>query len=65
MRPITQTEAEQMRNALKQIAKFRNPAALQDGGQKAAQLARETLDELGLFLERETENLGRGSIGSK
>lgn len=54
-----------MRNALKRIAKFWNPAALQDGGQKAAQLARETLDELGLFLERDTENLGRGSIGSK
>ncbi len=54
-----------MRNALKGIAKFRNPAALQDGGQKAAQLARETLDELGLFLERDTENLGRGSIDSE
>ena len=49
-----------MRDALKQIAKFRNPAALQDGGQKAAQLARETLDDLGLFLERDTEKLGPG-----
>ena len=64
MRLITQTEAEKMRDALKQIARFRNPAAQQDGGQKAAQLAREALDELGLFLERDTQKPRRGGIGS-
>jgi hypothetical protein len=53
-----------MRNALKQIAKFRNPATVQDGGQKAAQLARETLDELGLFLESDIEKSGRNRVGS-
>lgn len=51
MRPITQEEAEKMRDALKAIAGFRNPAARQDGGQAAARLAHETLDALGLFLE--------------
>ncbi|HEX3239145.1 MAG TPA: hypothetical protein VHR18_03290 [Solirubrobacterales bacterium] len=49
-----------MRDALKRIAGFRNPAASQDGAQKAAQLARETLDELGLFLEQNSEQRGRG-----
>jgi hypothetical protein len=55
MRPISQAEAEQMRNVLKTIASYRNEAALQDGAQAAAKLARETLDELQLFLERDVE----------
>lgn len=53
MRPITQSEAEQMRDALKTIAAYRNEAAPQDGAQAAAKLARETLDELGLFFQRD------------
>jgi hypothetical protein len=50
---ISQGEAERMREALKTIASFRNPAAEQDSGQAAARLARETLDELGLFLQED------------
>lgn len=42
-----------MREALKTIASFRNPAAEQDSGQAPARLARETLDELGLFLQED------------
>jgi hypothetical protein len=49
VRPITQAEAERMRQTLKTIAGYRNPAATQDGAQAAARLARETLDELDLF----------------
>lgn len=49
-----------MREVLKRIAGFRNRSAPQDGAQKAAQLARETLDELGLFLEQDAEQRGRG-----
>jgi hypothetical protein len=55
MRPISQTEAEQMRNALKTIASYRNEAAPQDGAQAAAKLARETLEELNLFFQRDIE----------
>jgi hypothetical protein len=51
VRSISQAEAERMRRILKTIASYRNPAALQDGAQAAARLARETLDELGLFAE--------------
>lgn len=40
-----------MRDALKAIARYRNPAAVQNGTQQAAKLAQETLDGLGLFLE--------------
>jgi hypothetical protein len=51
MRPISQEEAERMRATLKTISSFLNPAREMDGGQAAARLARETLDELGLFFE--------------
>jgi hypothetical protein len=40
-----------MRDALKTIAGYRNESALQDRAQAAARLARETLDDLGLFAE--------------
>jgi hypothetical protein len=59
VRPITQAEAARMREALKTIASFRNPALLQDGAQAAARLARETLDDLGLFFEADA----RGADG--
>ena len=49
-----------MREALKTIASFRNPAADQDGAQAAALLARETLDELGLFLQEDAGARGGG-----
>jgi hypothetical protein len=49
VKPITQAQAERMRQTLKTIASYRNPAATQDGAQAAARLARETLDELDLF----------------
>jgi hypothetical protein len=58
VRPITQDEGEQMRAALKTIASFRNPAAVQDGAQAAAKLARETLEDLGLFYEKGANPLG-------
>lgn len=51
MREVSQQEAKRMRDVLKEIARFRNPAAKQDGGQVAAKRAREVLDELDLFLE--------------
>jgi hypothetical protein len=51
MRPVSQAEAERMRDALKTIASYRNPASSDDGVQAAAGLARKTLDELGLFSE--------------
>lgn len=51
MRTITQQEAESMRKALKEIASFGNPARNQlDPQQAAAKKARETLEQLGLFL---------------
>jgi len=54
MRPITQDEAEKLRGTLKTIASFWNPGmAQEDGAQAAARLARETLEELGLFYEAE------------
>lgn len=53
MRAITQAEAQRMHEALKTIASFYNPAAAQDGGQAAARRARETLEEVGLFLEKD------------
>jgi hypothetical protein len=56
VRPITQADAERMQQALKTIASYRNPAAAQDGAQAAARLARDTLDEIGLFGETETTN---------
>jgi hypothetical protein len=51
MRAIRQDEAERMRATLKTIASFSNPARETDGGLAAARLARETLDELDLFLD--------------
>jgi hypothetical protein len=53
VRAITQAEAVRMRAAPKTIASFDNPAAANDGGQAAARLARETLEEIGLFLEKD------------
>jgi hypothetical protein len=43
------SQAERMREALKMIASFGSPGANDEGGQAAARLARNTLDELGLF----------------
>lgn len=55
MRAISQSEAEAMRDALKQIASYGNPAVDQDsGGQSAAKLARQVLEELGLFYDSDT-----------
>jgi hypothetical protein len=46
-----------MRDALKGIAGFANPAADQsDGGQAAARVAREALEELRLYYARDVEN---------
>lgn len=54
MRPITQQEGEQMREALKKIAEFRNDALdPQEPGQAAALKARETLERLDLFFQKD------------
>ena len=53
MRPLQHHEAERLRDTLKTIAGFRNPAKADDPGQAAARLARETLDDLGLYLEED------------
>jgi hypothetical protein len=53
MPPISQDDAERMRDALKTIAGYYNPAAAADGAQAAAKLARETLEDLGLLYARE------------
>lgn len=54
MRPIKQDEAERMRETLKTIAGFRNEGHdPKDPGQAAAILARETLDELRLYLQED------------
>ena len=44
-----------MRNALKDIAGFYNPARERDSGQAAALAAREILDQLGLFYQEDAE----------
>jgi hypothetical protein len=49
-----------MREALKTIAGFANPAAKQDPGQAAARLARQTLDEVGLFTQADALGSDRG-----
>lgn len=50
MRDVTHDEATALRDALKQIASFYNPAVDQSSGaQAAARLARETLERLGLL----------------
>lgn len=54
MRPIKQQEAEKMRETLKTIAGFRNDGLnAKEPGQAAAILARETLDELELYLQED------------
>jgi hypothetical protein len=53
MPPISQEEAERMRDALKAIAGYYNPAAAADAAQAAAKLARETLEDLGLLYARD------------
>lgn len=55
MRPIQQKEAEKMRETLRTIAGFRNEGlGAKEPGQAAAILARETLDELKLYLQDDT-----------
>ncbi|MFL5898937.1 MAG: hypothetical protein ACJ76D_10850 [Solirubrobacterales bacterium] len=54
MRPITQKEAEQMRETLRTIAGFRTVGLdAKEPGQAAASLACETLDELRLYLQED------------
>ncbi|HSR93666.1 MAG TPA: hypothetical protein VLK56_02270 [Solirubrobacterales bacterium] len=63
VRPISQHEAEQMRETLKEIAGFRNEALdSQEPGQAAAISARNTLEELKLFFQRDA--LGSNEQGS-
>jgi hypothetical protein len=59
VRPIRQGEAEQMRNTLKEIASFYNPARERDSGQAAALAAREVLEQLGLFYQKDAEGPSR------
>ena len=63
MRSISQNEAEKMRNTLKQIASFYNPARERDSGQAAALAARETLEKLGLFFQQDALGTSRQSDG--
>jgi hypothetical protein len=54
MRTIKQAEAEAMRDALKRIASFGNPAIDQSQpSQAAARVARTTLEELDLYYEQD------------
>lgn len=54
MRQIKQAEAEKMRESLKTIASFKNDGKdPKEPGQAAAILARDTLDELELFLQKD------------
>ncbi|HSS42061.1 MAG TPA: hypothetical protein VLK37_05845 [Solirubrobacterales bacterium] len=54
MRPITQKEAEKMRETLRTIAGFRSEGLdAKEPGQAAAILARETLDDLRLYLQED------------
>jgi hypothetical protein len=48
----------ELRQALKDIASFHNPAAEQDVGQAAARRARETLEHLGLLSEDDARRRG-------
>jgi hypothetical protein len=63
MRPVSAEEAERMRDVLKTIAGFGSPARPDGPGQAAASLARETLEELGLFYEGEPRGRPAGSTG--
>lgn len=57
MRAISQTEAESMRTALKQIASYWNPARDQTrGSQASARQARQVLEDLGLYLESDARD---------
>lgn len=57
MRPITQAEAEAMRHVLKEIASFGNPARNQsDPGQAAARRARQVLEDLNLYYEKDVRD---------
>ncbi len=47
-----------MRNTLKVIAGYLNPSSEPTGAQAAANLARTTLDELGLFLDGTSNRQG-------
>lgn len=65
MRNIGQREAEAMRASLKTIASYYNPARDQgEGAQAAARLARQTLEDLGLFfeadLDKDVDSSGEG-----
>lgn len=54
MRAIAQHEAEKMRETLREIAGFRNEALdSKEPGQAAAISARQTLDELKLFFQKD------------
>jgi hypothetical protein len=55
VRPISQNEAEQMREALKRISSFYNSARVQDPGQAAALAAREILEKLGLLSQEDAQ----------
>jgi hypothetical protein len=58
MREVTQDEVRAMRQALKQIASYYNPAIDQESGsQAAAKLARETLKRLGLLYEADAKRV--------
>ena len=52
-----------MRESLKRIASFYNPAQLEDGGQMAARDARRTLEELGLLFQGDLDRDPGGSAG--
>lgn len=61
MRPVSHDEAVRMRDTLKTIAGYRNPSKVDDGAQAAARLARDTLDELGLFSDESASGPGPAS----
>lgn len=61
MRAVSQDESVRMRDALKTIAGYLNSSKAPDGAQAAARLARETLDELGLFRDEGAPGSDSGS----
>jgi hypothetical protein len=68
VRPIQQAESERLVKALKTIASYRNPAVARDGAQAAADLARQTLDDLDLFearSERDASSRRVRTVGSE
>ena len=54
-----------MRDALKTIASFYNPAQPADGAQSAARLARQTLEDLGLLFQADLEDAGSTETSSQ